>query len=58
MNYLNNGAEAPEPQETGAVDSERTLAASDPVPVTETDPNARIMGWIAGKRLAAQRGKA
>ena len=28
------------------------------VPVPETDPNARIMGWIVGKRLAAQRGKA
>lgn len=32
------------------------LAASEPVPVT--DHNARIMGWIVGKRLAAQRGKA
>jgi hypothetical protein len=29
-----------------------------PVPVTETDHNARIMGWIVGKRLAAQRGRA
>ena len=29
------------------------LAASVPVPVTETDHNARIMGWIVGKRLAA-----
>lgn len=28
------------------------------VPVTETDHNARIMGWIVGKRLAAQRGRA
>jgi hypothetical protein len=27
-------------------------------PVTETDHNARIMGWIVGKRLAAMRGKA
>lgn len=34
------------------------LAASTPVPVTDTDHNARIMGWIAGKRLAAQRGRA
>lgn len=32
------------------------LAASEPVPVT--DHNARIMGWIVGKRLAAQRGRA
>ena len=34
------------------------LATSDPVPVTETDHNARIMGWIVGKRLAAMRGNA
>ncbi len=36
------------------------LSASDPVPVpvTDTDHNARIMGWIVGKRLAAQRGRA
>ena len=35
-----------------------SVLASEPVPVTETDHNARIMGWIAGKRLAAMRGKA
>lgn len=29
-----------------------------PVPVTGTDPNALIQGWIVGKRLAAQRGRA
>ena len=34
------------------------LAASDPVPVPETDHNARIQGWLVGKRLAAMRGKA
>jgi hypothetical protein len=28
------------------------------VPVPVTDHNARIQGWIAGKRLAAQRGRA
>jgi hypothetical protein len=28
------------------------------VPVTETDHNALMQGWIVGKRLAAQRGKA
>jgi hypothetical protein len=32
------------------------LAASEPVPVT--DHNALTQGWIVGKRLAAQRGKA
>jgi hypothetical protein len=34
------------------------LAASEPVPVTETDHNALTQGWIVGKRLAAMRGKA
>ena len=34
------------------------LAASTPVPVTETDHNALIQGWIVGKRLAAMRGNA
>lgn len=34
------------------------LAASEPVPVTDTDHNALIQGWIVGKRLAAQRGRA
>jgi hypothetical protein len=40
--------------ENGAV----IFAASVPVPVTETDHNALTQGWIVGKRLAAQRGKA
>jgi hypothetical protein len=34
------------------------LAASEPVPVTDTDHNALVQGWIVGKRLAAQRGRA
>lgn len=35
------------------------LAASDPVPVSPPhDPNALLMGWLAGKRMAAMRGNA
>jgi hypothetical protein len=34
------------------------LAASDPVPVSPPlDPTALLMGWLAGKRMAAMRGK-
>lgn len=39
-----------------AYDGSLYLAASDPVPVT--DHNAITQGWIVGKRLAAQRGRA
>ena len=34
------------------------FAASDPSPVLSIDHTAMIQGWIVGKRLAAQRGKA
>lgn len=42
--------------ETAQASTTETETAS--VPVTETDHNALTMGWIVGKRLAAQKGKA
>lgn len=36
------------------------FAASDPIPVVtpEIDPTSMLQGWIVGRRIAAQRGKA
>ena len=42
--------------ETAKASTTETETAS--VPVTDTDHNALVQGWIVGKRLAAQGGKA